>query len=60
MLRYVFKLCRKYVSPSETQHDFEDKSSKHETHKIYFREIQDVFSNVSPEIPIIFQHLKRS
>ena len=38
------KLCRKYVSLSETQHYFEDKSPKLETHKIYFREIQDVFS----------------
>ena len=47
-----FKIC---ITPSETQHDFEDKSSKHETHKIYFREILDVFSlNVDPKIQIIF------
>ena len=50
-----FKIC---ITPSETQHDFEDKSSKHETHKIYFREILDVFSlNVDPKIPIIFSAL---
>ena len=47
-----FKIC---ITPSETQHDFEDKSSKHETHKIYFREILDVFSlNVDPKNQIIF------
>ena len=46
-----FKIC---ITPSETQHDFEDKSSKHETHKIYFREILDVFSlNVDPKNQII-------